>query len=51
MATYIILAAWTDQGIRNVKGTIQRTHQFRAQCEQRGVKVISSYWTQGTTTW
>ena len=47
MATYVILANWTDQGIRNVKDTIQRAQNFRAQCEQRGIKVLSFHWTQG----
>jgi uncharacterized protein with GYD domain len=47
MATYVILANWTDQGIRNVKDTIPRAQHFRNLCEQRGVKVLSFYWTQG----
>jgi uncharacterized protein with GYD domain len=47
MASYLILANWTDQGIRNVKDTIQRMQQFRTNCEQRGIKVVSYYWTQG----
>lgn len=47
MATYAIVSNWTDQGIKNVKETIQRMQQFRSNCEQRGIKVISYYWTQG----
>jgi uncharacterized protein with GYD domain len=47
MATYVILANWTDEGIRNVKDTIQRAQHFRNLCEQHGVKVLSFYWTQG----
>ncbi len=47
MASYVILANWTDQGLKNVKDTIQREQQFRANCEQHGVKVLSFYWTQG----
>lgn len=47
MATYIVLANWTDQGIKNVKDTIDRMHHYRALCEQHGIKVISYYWTQG----
>ena len=47
MASYVILANWTEQGIKNVKDTIDRAQHFRAICEQHGVKVISFYWTQG----
>lgn len=47
MATYIVLANWTDDGIKNVKDTIQRAQNFRTLCEQRGVKVLSLHWTQG----
>ena len=47
MTNYVILANWTDQGIKNVKDTIQREQQYRANCERHGVKVLSFYWTQG----
>lgn len=47
MATYIILATWTDEGVRNVKDTIQRAHNFRAICEQQGVNLLSLHWTEG----
>ena len=47
MATYIILANWTEEGMKNIKDTIQRAQNFRTQCEQRGVKLISLHWTQG----
>ena len=47
MATYVILSNWTEQGIKNVKDTIDRAQHFRANCEQHGVRVISFYWTQG----
>ena len=47
MATYVILANWTDQGIKNVKDTIDRMQHYRAICEQHGVKLINAYWTQG----
>ena len=47
MATYFILANWTEQGIKNVKDTIDRANHFRSICEQHGVKVVSLHWTQG----
>lgn len=47
MATYVVLANWTEQGIKQVKDTIDRMQHFRAICEQHGVKVNSFYWTQG----
>ncbi len=47
MATYISLIHWTDQGVKNARGLVQRAQQFRAECEQRGLKVIGLYSTQG----
>jgi uncharacterized protein with GYD domain len=47
MATYIALAKWTDQGVRNAKGTVQRAAAYRSDLERRGVKLLSLYWTQG----
>ena len=47
MATYVTLARWTDQGSKNVKDTVQRTQQFRNDCERRGIKVLGVFWTQG----
>ncbi len=47
MATYVLLIYWTDQGVKNVKGLVQRAQQFRADCERRGIKVQGLYTTQG----
>ena len=47
MATYVLLIYWTDQGIKNVKGLVQRAQQFRNDCERRGIKVQGTFWTQG----
>jgi uncharacterized protein with GYD domain len=47
VATYISLIHWTDQGVKNARGLVQRAQQFRAECEQRGLKVIGLYSTQG----
>jgi uncharacterized protein with GYD domain len=46
-ANYVVLARWTDQGVRTVRETVQRAQQFRMDCERRGIKVHDFVWTQG----
>jgi len=48
MPTYVNLAKWTEQGVRNVKDTVTRNQQVRAAVEQAGGRVIGTWWTQGT---
>jgi len=47
MATFVVLAAFTDQGIRNVKETISRAESFKDLAKQSGVTVKDMYWTLG----
>jgi uncharacterized protein with GYD domain len=47
MATYIILANFTEQGIRNVKDTANRSDAFRDMAQKAGVTVKEQYWTLG----
>jgi uncharacterized protein with GYD domain len=47
MPTYIVLANWTEQGIRNVKDTVARTEQVAAAAEKSGGRLVGSWWTQG----
>ena len=47
MATYVVLANYTDQGIRNVKDTIKRVDAFKASAKKAGVTVKDFYWTLG----
>jgi uncharacterized protein with GYD domain len=47
MATYIMLANFTDQGIRNVKDTVKRAEVFRELAKGAGVTVKDLYWTLG----
>ena len=47
MATYILLANFTDQGIRNVKETTKRAAAFREVAKKGGVTVKELYWTVG----
>ena len=47
MATFITLMNFTDQGIRNVKDTVDRFAAFKATTEKLGITVKSVYWTVG----
>ena len=47
MATYIALANFTDQGIRNVKDTTKRADAVREMAKKFGVTVKEVYWTLG----
>ena len=46
MPTYVSLLDWTDQGIRNVKETLQRADSA-AELAQRHGGSIQIYWTVG----
>jgi len=47
MPTYVVLAKWTEQGVRNIKDTVIRTDQVRAATEKAGGRLIGIWWTQG----
>lgn len=47
MNTYVILANFTEQGIRNVKDSPKRAEAFKAMAQKAGVKVKDMYWTLG----
>jgi uncharacterized protein with GYD domain len=47
MPTFIVLARFTDQGIRNVKETIGRAEAFKEMAKKSGVAVKDLYWTLG----
>jgi uncharacterized protein with GYD domain len=47
MPTYLILATYTDQGIRNVKDSPKRAEAFRSLSEKMGARVKDLYWTMG----
>ena len=47
MPTFVVLASFTDQGIRNVKETIGRAESFKQMAAMAGIKVKSIYWTLG----
>ncbi len=47
MATYITMATFTDQGIRNVKDSPDRLQAFRQMAEKHGVTLKSAWYTMG----
>jgi uncharacterized protein with GYD domain len=47
MATFVSLVNWTDQGIRNVKDTIQRYERGEELANKHGVTNEQIYWTVG----
>jgi len=47
MATYIILINYTDQGIRNIKQSPERSKAAIAAAEKLGIKAKDNYWTMG----
>jgi uncharacterized protein with GYD domain len=47
MATYILLANFTDQGIRNIKDTTKRADAFRELAKLLSAIVKDVYWTLG----
>ena len=47
MLTYVVLAKFTDQGIRNAKDSPKRAEAFKKMAETFGVTVKELFWTQG----
>jgi uncharacterized protein with GYD domain len=47
MPTYVTLMKWTDQGIKDVKSTVDRSEQARQAIEQMGGSMPTIYWLQG----
>ena len=47
MATYIMHATFTDQGILNVKDITKRAETFKQLAKSAGVSVRDIYWTLG----
>ncbi len=47
MPTYISLVNWTEQGVRNVKDTVERQNRADEVAEKHGVRVVHFYWTVG----
>lgn len=47
MAMTVILASFTEQGIKNVKDSPKRAKAFVEQAKKQGVAVRGLYWTMG----
>ena len=48
MAAYVILANFTDQGIRNVKDTVKRSETFKELAKKKDATVRDIFWTLGS---
>lgn len=47
MLSYIVLASFTDQGIRDVKNSANRADAVKETAGRFGVKMREIFWTQG----
>jgi len=47
MATYILLANYTEQGIKGIMDTVKRTDAVRELAKKAGCTMKESYWTLG----
>jgi uncharacterized protein with GYD domain len=47
MPRYVVLVNWTEQGIKNVKETLQRTDSGGEIAEKHGLTLEQAYWTVG----
>ena len=47
MATFIMLAKFTDQGIRSVKESTKRAEAFKETARKFGANIKDIYWTMG----
>ena len=47
MPTYVTLASFTEQGVRNAKDTLKRAEACKEMAKKHGVTVTDIYWTQG----
>jgi uncharacterized protein with GYD domain len=47
MPTYVTLMNWTDQGVRNVRDTVNRRGQADELAQKHGATIEEVYWTVG----
>lgn len=47
MTTYVVLAKFTDQGVRSIKETTSRADAAKEMASRFGVKMREIVWTQG----
>ncbi len=51
MATFIVLANFTEKGVHAAKDTIGRAEKFKEMAKKAGVTVKEMYWTSDPGTW
>lgn len=47
MATYIMLATYTEQGLKGIKDTVQRADSVKELAKKAGLTMKETYWTLG----
>lgn len=47
MVTYVVLATWTEQGVKSFRETTQRAEEFSTLVEKAGGRVRELLWTIG----
>ena len=47
MANYILLATYTEQGLKGIKDTVKRTEHVKELAKKAGLSMKESYWTLG----
>ena len=47
MANYIMLANYSEQGLKGIKDTVKRTEAVRELAKKAGISMKESYWTLG----
>lgn len=47
MATYVVLASFTEKGVHNAKDTLERADKFKEMAKKAGVTIKDMYWTLG----
>ena len=47
MLAYVVLASFTDQGVKNAKDSPKRAEAFKQMAKTFGVTVKEIFWTQG----
>jgi uncharacterized protein with GYD domain len=47
MASYILLASYSEQGLKGIKDTVKRTQAVRELAKKAGITMQASYWTLG----
>ena len=47
MANYILLATYTEQGLKGIRDTVKRTEAVKDMAKKAGVTLKETYWTLG----